>query len=111
MASKYELIYQTLVYVGAELVETITNVTDDLEANMEVNLWNVHGRGLIVVSNDHDDCGLYQFVGLNGDPVTKDLDFIEKFAAQNKEFQALKNSFEEATKHDRELVDWRSRNV
>lgn len=66
---------------------------------------------LIVALYENGKCGLYQFVGLNGDPVEQDLEFIEEFAAQNKEFQALKNSFQEATKHDRELVDWRSRNA
>lgn len=94
----YDLVTAKLSEVGADFLESLNNGTDDFEPDLHLDLWNVHGRGLIVTLYENGKCGLYQFVGLDDDPVTKDLDFIERFANKNKESQEFKRTINEASK-------------
>lgn len=111
MASNYDLVVKKLAEVGANFHESLNNADDNFEADLHLELWEVHGRGLIVAAHDDGRCGLYQFVGLDGDPVEEDLKFIERFAKYSKDLQDLKNSLKEATKDERELVNWREQNA
>lgn len=85
MPSNYDLVTKKLGEVGANFLESLNNADDEFEADLHLELWNVHGTGLIVAAYDNGNCGLYKFVGLDGDPVEKDLEFIEKLAKENQE--------------------------
>jgi hypothetical protein len=75
----FELISEALEEAGAELLHTLTNETDELEASIEADLWKLNDKRLIVCSY-LDTYGIYQFVGEPRDSVEKDLEFIKLLA-------------------------------
>ncbi len=80
MQTDYEKVVEKLRAVGALLLDSFLNSTDELEPNCQVDFWNVQGKALIVVSFDNDDCGLYSFIGISGEPIENDLEFIKRLA-------------------------------
>lgn len=89
-----EKVKEKLSEIGAELLEVVSNETAESEADMEINFWNVRGKGLIVINHLDGRCGLYSFAGADGDAVERDLAFIENLAVQEIEATAPKVYYE-----------------
>lgn len=82
--NNFQKVNRKLNEVGAILINT-TTVDDgktDFYSPMIVQFWQVNQRGLIVCGYENGGCGLYQFVGTNGDDVEKDLKFIDEYSSE-----------------------------
>lgn len=81
MKSDYEKLTDKLNEVGAECCSVGFTEDANFENRFDVELWDVGGKALILLENEEtNECGLYLFVGNNGDLVENDLEFIEKLA-------------------------------
>lgn len=91
----FERVEEKLKEVGAELKGN--TMVEDNETEFALDFWNVAGRSLIVWSDADGNCGLYSFVGVPGDPVERDLEFIENLVIDK--FLGLKKAaFAEAAR-------------
>lgn len=79
--TNYDKIREKLFAVGATLEQEFDNSTDKFEASAHLEFWKVAGQPLLVVSSAEGDCGLYPFLGRDGDPVEMDLLFIDRLTS------------------------------
>lgn len=77
-----EKIIEKLEAVGAIHHFSASDEDENFEREIEVEGWEVNGKGLVVVSFENGTCGLYLFVGKHGDPIENDLAFIEQLSKQ-----------------------------
>lgn len=83
METDYEKIAQKLRQLGGMCLEIFDNADAEFEADKTVELWNLHGEAILLMTYENEDYGLYHFVGDEGDPLEKDLQFLEKLARKN----------------------------